>query len=87
MKTKADTKALKVKRYLRAREAGKAGYEQADQLLEELVQTLKPGETVQLGNQEAAQLIDKFAAKNRIGAGLGVNRYEIKVSRVSDLKL
>lgn len=75
----------KIQAYLRAKEAGKAGYKKADTLLEELIPLMKQHGPVPLNEKQAATLIDKFAEKNRIGAGLGVNRYEIEVDRVADL--
>lgn len=82
---KRQTIAQKIQSYLRALEAGKAGYGKANELLEALVNEMKPGQIIALEGNQTAQLVDKFAEKNRIGAGLGVNRYEIEVSRAADV--
>ena len=84
-KSKTSGLASEIQAYLRALAAGKAGYKKADQRLEGLIQKMKPGQAVELPGGQTAELIDKFAVKNRIGAGLGVNRYEIEVSRAEDL--
>ena len=79
------TLVIQIRAYLRALEAGKAGYARANELLESLTAAMIPGLEIRLSATETAVLQDKFAVKNRIGAGLGVNRYEIEVSRVSDV--
>jgi len=86
MTTKTKNKiALKFFAQQRALEAGKAGYERANVLLEEIVGLVKPGETITLPDGSTGQLVDKFEKKNRIGTGMGVNRYEIEVSRAKDI--
>jgi hypothetical protein len=75
----------RIRRYLKALETGKAGYKMANDLLEELIGELRVGENVALDRNQVAQLVDKFAVTNRVGAGLGVNRYEIQVSRASNI--
>lgn len=73
-----------IKAHERALTAGKKGYETANDLLEQIVKGgLKPGSTVNLGDGAIAILVDKFASKNRIGAGLGVNRFEIEINRAA----
>ena len=84
--TKRETRRLarQILKQQRALEIGKAGYKRAEQLLEEIIVHLKPGEAIDLGDGSTAQLVDKFACKNRIGAGLGVNRYEIETKRAAE---
>lgn len=85
-KRKAATKR-KIRRHLKAREVGKAGYKTSDDLLEELVQSgdVKVGEEIRMTKSETVTLVDRFAVTNRIGVGQGVNRYEFKVSRAKDV--
>lgn len=82
-----------MKRFLdqqRALEAGKAGYKRSDELLEELEAEVKVGRLeldhpVPLGNGQVGRLIDRFAEKSKVGAGLSVRRYEVEITRADDL--
>ena len=77
----------KIRKCLKAREVGKAGYKLADDLLEEIVSSgdVKAGDEIRLTKSETVKLVDKFAETNRIGVGQGVNRFELKVSRAKDV--
>lgn len=77
--------AQKIAAQLKALEAGKEAYARANELLEELLPNWKTGDPVKLADGTTAELIDKFATKNRIGTGMGVNRYEIECSRAKDV--
>ena len=82
LKALAATIAAQVK----AKEAGKEAYQRSDELLEELIVAgWRPGSPVKLKDGTTAELLDKFALKNRIGTGMGVNRYEIECSRAKDV--
>jgi hypothetical protein len=88
-RTKPQIKALakKIQKQVKALEAGKEAYARANELLEEIivVEGWKPGEAIALTDGTTAELVDKFATKNRIGTGMGVNRYEIECSRAKDI--
>ena len=77
----------KIRKAVKARDVGKAGYKIADELLEEIVNSgdVKPGDEFRLNKSETVTLVDRFAETNRIGVGQGVNRYELKVSRAKDV--
>ena len=77
--------AAKIAAQVKALEAGKEAYSRANELLEELLTEWKCGDPMKLADGSTAELIDKFATKNRIGTGMGVNRYEIEVSRAKDV--
>jgi hypothetical protein len=86
-KAQVDPLVTKIKRYTRALEAGKRAYKRKDELLEEIVQEMKAREIqeLELSANQKATLVDKFAEKNRIGVGQGVNRYEIELNKVADV--
>jgi hypothetical protein len=74
----------------RALEAGKAGYKRSDELLEELEADMKAGrirlgESIALGDGTVGRLLDRFAEKSKVGAGLSVRRYEVEISRADDV--
>ena len=69
----------------RARETGKAGYKEADVRLEQLTKAMVPGQWYSLPGNRRARLRDKFEKTNRIGTGMGVNRYELEVEDNADL--
>jgi hypothetical protein len=53
----------KVRRYLKAHEAGKRGYERADRLMKEIAANAKPGDEISLNETgKKAVLVDNFAA-------------------------
>ena len=77
----------RILRQQRAIAAGKRGYKTSDELTDGLVEAMKDGRTIPLGNGRAARLVDKFAEKNRVGYGGAVRRYEVEVIEATDVKL
>lgn len=74
----------KIVEMLSARDAGKAGYAKADELLEEIVaKMLIPGndDEIDLGEGQIAKLVDNFAKGNKAWKPCGISRYDIKVTR------
>jgi hypothetical protein len=74
----------------RALEAGKAGYQRADFLLELLeaemqAGRLKVGAPIDLGNGQTGVFRDKFAEKSTTSTGMKVRRYEVEISRAADI--
>ena len=62
-KKKAADLGEKVRRYLKAHEAGKRGYERADRLIKEIAASAEPGQEIALNeNGRKAVLVDNFAA-------------------------
>lgn len=75
-----DDLAKKVSAYLRAREAGKRGYERADLLVKEIAAAVKPGEEIELTvNGRKAVLIDRFKDKEIVWQPSAARRWEIEV--------
>lgn len=72
----------KVRDHLHASITGKDFYKIADELLDELVAKMKPGQVVKIPHGKLAgksfRLVDKFAQKNRIGVGMSARRYEFE---------
>jgi hypothetical protein len=78
-KTKDDL-AKKVTAYLRAREAGKRGYERADALITEIAAELKPGQEIELTvTGRKAVLIDRFKGEEIVWQPCAARRWEIKI--------
>lgn len=72
--------ADKVKRYTRAREAGKRSYARADRILDEIAKELKPGEEITLNAAgRKVVLVDNFAEKNTAFKSAYIHRYELKL--------
>jgi hypothetical protein len=71
--------AEKMLRCHRARERGKRAYAKADDLLEQLLQEIKPGKVVKL-ESGSAQIVDKLAGGKIKSVDVGYwRRYELKV--------
>jgi hypothetical protein len=64
--------------YLRALERAKAWYVRADCLLHELIESMRPGDTVALGKGRVAELVDNFFGKNKAWKAAGINRFDLK---------
>lgn len=71
----------KIRKMLAAKDRGKAAYVEADELLEEILAELQPGQQVKLGGGEWAEVVDNFAEKNKVFKPAGVARFEVKVTR------
>jgi hypothetical protein len=82
---KPDFAAL-LEQQIRALEAGKAGYKKSDELLDTLINLGAPiGQPIPLKSGEVATINDRFAAKNKVGYGGAVRRYDVDVERASDI--
>lgn len=77
--------ALIATKMLRAKDAGKEAYGRADELLTQLLQYLQAGDTVALPGGQVLTIVDNFAKGNKAWKPCGVNRFDVKVSRASDL--
>jgi hypothetical protein len=73
--------ACLAKEMLAAKDRGRAAYGKADELLDELLDDLKPGEVLDLGDGQTFELVDRFAEKNKVFTPTGCNRFEVKVTR------
>ena len=82
MATREKTLSAKIIALLRARDAGKAGYAKADELLEEIVGETTIGKQIKLANGTIAELVDNFAKGNKAWKPCGISRYDIKISHV-----
>lgn len=71
----------KIVEMLSARDAGKAGYAKADELLEEIVAKMGNDDEIDLGEGQIAKLVDNFAKGNKAWKPCGISRYDIKVTR------
>lgn len=72
--------AEKVRRYLRAHDAGKRNYAKADRLLGELAKEVGPGVEITLdGTGKKAVLVDRFKDKDLVFQPCGARRWELKV--------
>jgi hypothetical protein len=60
---------------LRAR--GKAAYQEADALLDEIVAGTKPGTAIEVGGPKKVVLVDNFAEKNKVFRAHGIARYDL----------
>ena len=76
-KKKADVAEL-VKRYLRAKEAGRRSYKRSDALMAEIVKAW-PGEAVQISEKLNVQLKDNFAEKGIVWTPCAARRWELEV--------
>jgi hypothetical protein len=75
-----DDLAKKVTAYLRAKEAGKRGYERADRLVRDIAAAVKPGEEIELTvNGRTAVLIDRFKDEEIVWQPCAARRWEIKI--------
>lgn len=88
MNSKAKAKpdlALIAQRLLKARDAGKEAYGRADKLLEDLLEFAKVGDTITIPGGQVVEIVDNFATKNKVWKPTGINRFDVKVSRASDI--
>jgi hypothetical protein len=77
---KVDVSAL-VQEHLEALADGKAGYETADDLMDEIELEVTPGEIVEVRHGELKgryRLTDKFESKHKIFAGRYIRRFEFE---------
>ena len=58
----------------------RAGYHAADELLAEIMETVRPGQTVVLPHGKTAVIIDLFDGKNKVFKNVAVPRYDVKIS-------
>jgi hypothetical protein len=72
----------KIVAMLRARDAGKAGYARADELLEEIVGEIQVGKQIKLGDGTIAELVDNFEKGNKAWKPCGISRFDIKITHV-----
>jgi hypothetical protein len=73
-------KAAKVRQMLRHHAAGVKGYKEADKILDELTDVMKPGDSVLIGGGQKATLVDLFQEKKSIFVGRMARRFEMKIS-------
>jgi hypothetical protein len=66
--------------YLAAKDRGKQGYTEADQILQELLAELEPGDKIPLPDGQVAELVDNFAKGNKAYKPCGINRFDLKVT-------
>lgn len=72
--------AGKIRAHMRALEAGKKEYKRADALLEEILEKMKVGEEVKVGDRgQRAKLKDNFEDKNTVYRAHGIRRYELEL--------
>lgn len=64
------------RQYLEARERGKSGYQESDELLEQIQARNKPKHGKVLGGK--FRHVDNFAAKNRVFRSHGMSRFDIE---------
>jgi hypothetical protein len=74
-------------RQQRAIAAGKKGYKLSDELTDLLLEHMKDGRVVPLGNGRAARMKDRYADTNKVGYGGAVRRFEVEVKDAEDVKL
>jgi len=73
----------KLKALFRARDKGKALYAAADELLDEVLAVLSPGDEVDLGGGKKALVVDNFAKGNKAWKPAGVNRFDVKLVEIA----
>ena len=70
----------RIRAHLKAKERGKAEYERADKLLEEIIAGMRPGQEVAFDTSgRHAKLVDNFENDNTAFRAHGIKRFEIKV--------
>lgn len=80
------TDAQLAERMLRRKEVGKESYALADEDLGELLKRgYKPGDTIPLKDGQELIFVDNFAKGNKAWKPTGINRYDVKVSRATDV--
>lgn len=70
-----------VKKMLAAKDAGRAGYMQADELLTVLLDELGIDEELDLGDGQTFVILDRFAEKHKVFTPSACNRFDVKVTR------
>lgn len=69
-----------VKRYEKARAAGKRAYERADKLVLQIAGLVDAGEAIPLGGSgRKAVLVDKWDGKTIVWTPCGARRYEVQI--------
>ena len=76
-KKKADVADL-IRRYVRAKEAGKRAYKRSDALMAEIVAQW-PGEDVRISEKLKVKLKDNFAEKGIVWTPCAARRWELEV--------
>lgn len=76
--------APRVRKYFKAREAGSRGYKKSDEILADLLERLKPGDTIPMGDGQVARLKDNYLDKdgkqvNKIYRSHGMAKYELEI--------
>jgi polyhydroxyalkanoate synthesis regulator phasin len=64
--------------------AGKANYQEADALLEEILKEAKAGQILTLPNGRQAEITDNLKGGNKIFKTVAVARYDVKISGASE---
>ena len=77
MTQRKDTLGDLIRRQQMALNRGKRAYKQADALLDQIQEKMKPGEVVAAGVTEY-ELVDKFAEKNTVCTPAMCRRFELK---------
>lgn len=58
---------------------GRAAYQRADALQDEIEKELKLGTVLALGNGQEAELVDPWSKKSKVWRHTGVRRYELDI--------
>ncbi len=72
--------------YLQYREQGKNAYQQADQILGELLPRMATGQIVTLLDGRTVQLVDNFANSNTTWRSVACNHFELKELKTKKVK-
>jgi hypothetical protein len=76
---------------LRAKDAGKEAYAKVDELLSQLLEHASPGQAIPIGGGQVVEIVDNFSkhgqAVNKAWKPCGINRFDVKVSRATDLRI
>lgn len=72
-----------VKKYQKAKAAGKRAYGRADDLLGRIAAAVEPGEEFDLAPGQRAVLVDRFADRTIVWTPCAARRYEIEVKDVA----
>jgi len=73
--------AERVEDYLRALDSGRAAYQEADTIVDELLRAVGVGETIRLDDGREYVLVDQFATTNKVWKPTGVSRYTLEKKR------
>jgi hypothetical protein len=76
--------AAKIRKHQRALAAGRRGYAKADEIFEEILKDMKPGQAVKIAKDRVATLKDNFVEKdgtlkNKVYRSHGISHYELAV--------